>query len=186
MVICPERGADLHMMPLPLTVSCFSKIQIGFTFLVPAHPGSPGKGSLNGCVRACVCAREWIKRNRLLGIPVSFGDGRRHRVVDAGVVGVGVKHVRVVTTDDQTGSRGGVDAAQRTPRHHGGVTVLMVVHRTAAAAAVLAAKFLLPPPLGAPVGKPHLSQSDRSVVFARWRQRAPPSYTRCLHIGSSL
>jgi len=45
-VICPERGADLHMaqlMPLPLTVSCFSKIQIGFTFLVPAYPGSPGQ-----------------------------------------------------------------------------------------------------------------------------------------------
>jgi len=68
MVICLVRGADLHMaqlMPLPLTVSCFSKIQIGlplwypltrvvlnkgtlnskihigFTFLVPAHPGSP-------------------------------------------------------------------------------------------------------------------------------------------------
>ena len=38
-VICLERGADLHMaqlMPLPLTVSCFSKIHIGFTFLVPA------------------------------------------------------------------------------------------------------------------------------------------------------
>jgi len=48
-----ERGADLHMaqlMPLALTVSCFSKIQIGFTFLVPAHLGSPGKGPLNGCV----------------------------------------------------------------------------------------------------------------------------------------
>jgi len=46
MVICLERDADLHtaqLMPLPLTVSCFSKIQIGFTFLVPAHPGSPGK-----------------------------------------------------------------------------------------------------------------------------------------------
>jgi len=43
-------------MPLPLTVSCFSKIQIGFTFLVPAHLGSPGKGPLNGCV--CVCDRE--------------------------------------------------------------------------------------------------------------------------------
>ena len=46
MVICLNRGADLHMaqlMPLPLTVSCFSKIQIGFTFLVPAHPGSPGQ-----------------------------------------------------------------------------------------------------------------------------------------------
>jgi len=56
MVICLELGADLHMAqltPLPLTVSCFSKIQIGFTFLVPAHPGSPGEGPLNGCV--CVC-----------------------------------------------------------------------------------------------------------------------------------
>jgi len=44
MVICLERGADLHMtqlMPLPLTVSCFSKIQFGFTFLVPAHLGRP-------------------------------------------------------------------------------------------------------------------------------------------------
>jgi len=43
---CMERGADLHMaqlMPLPLTVSCSSKIQIGFTFLVPAYPLCPGK-----------------------------------------------------------------------------------------------------------------------------------------------
>ena len=58
MVICLERGADLHMaqlMPLSLTVSCFNKIQIGFTFLVPAHPGSHGKGPLNGCVCVCVC-----------------------------------------------------------------------------------------------------------------------------------
>ena len=49
LVICLERFADLHMtqlMPLPLTVSCFSKILIGFTFLVPAHLGSPGK---KGC-----------------------------------------------------------------------------------------------------------------------------------------
>ena len=29
--------------PAPLTVSCFSKIQSGFTFLVLAHPGCPGK-----------------------------------------------------------------------------------------------------------------------------------------------
>ena len=46
MVICLERGPDLHvaqLMPLPLTVSCFSKIQIGFTFLVLADPGSPGQ-----------------------------------------------------------------------------------------------------------------------------------------------
>ena len=53
MVICLERDADLHMaqlMPLPLIVSCFSKIQIGFTFLVLAHLGSPGKRPLNGCV----------------------------------------------------------------------------------------------------------------------------------------
>jgi len=61
-VICLEQGAELHiaqLIPLPLIVSCFSKIQIGFTFLVPAHPGSPRKGLLNGCVcvRACVCAR---------------------------------------------------------------------------------------------------------------------------------
>ena len=58
MVIFLELGADLHiaqLMPLPLTVSCFSKIQIGFTFLVPAHLGSPGKGPLNGCVCVCVC-----------------------------------------------------------------------------------------------------------------------------------
>ena len=54
-VICLEQGADLHMaqlMPLPLTVSCFSKIQIGFTFLVPAHLGSPGQRAVK-CV--CVC-----------------------------------------------------------------------------------------------------------------------------------
>ena len=46
MVTCLERGADLHMaqlMPLPLTFSCYCKIQIGFTFLVPAHPGRLGK-----------------------------------------------------------------------------------------------------------------------------------------------
>ena len=53
MVICLEQGADLYvaqLMPLPFTVSCFSKIQIGFTFLVSAHLATPGKGLLNGCV----------------------------------------------------------------------------------------------------------------------------------------
>ena len=57
MVICLERDADLHMaqlMPLPLTVSCFSKIQISFTFLVPAHPGSPGKRAVKCYVCVCV------------------------------------------------------------------------------------------------------------------------------------
>ena len=55
MVICLEQGADLHMaqlMPLPLIVSCFSKIQIGFAFLVPAHPRSLGQRAVK---RVCVC-----------------------------------------------------------------------------------------------------------------------------------
>ena len=55
MVICLEQGAELHttqQMPLPLTGSCFSKIHIGFTFPVPAHPGSPGKRAVK---RVCVC-----------------------------------------------------------------------------------------------------------------------------------
>ena len=58
MVICLERGADLYMaqlMPLPHTVSCFSKIQIGFTFVVPAHPGSPRQRAVFVCVCVCVC-----------------------------------------------------------------------------------------------------------------------------------
>jgi len=46
------RLAYAKLMPLPLTVSCFSKIQTGFTFLVPAHPGSPGKKAVK---RVCVC-----------------------------------------------------------------------------------------------------------------------------------
>jgi len=60
MVICLERGADLHMfqlMPLPLTVSCFSEIQIGFAFLVPAHMGSPGKRAVK---RVCVCVYVFL------------------------------------------------------------------------------------------------------------------------------
>ena len=51
MVICLERGAVLRMaqlMPLPLTISCFSKIQIGFTFLLP-------------CVCVCACVRSFVR-----------------------------------------------------------------------------------------------------------------------------
>jgi len=58
MVNCLERGADSHMaqrIPLPLTVSCVSKIQIGFIFLVPAHLGSPGQRAIK-CV--CVCQTQ--------------------------------------------------------------------------------------------------------------------------------
>jgi len=53
--VCLEQGADLHMaqlMPLPLTVSFFGKIQIGFTVLVLAHPGNPRKRAVE---RVCVC-----------------------------------------------------------------------------------------------------------------------------------
>ena len=65
MVIWLERRADLHMaqrMPLPLTVFCFSKIQIGFSFLVPAHLGSPRQRAVK---RVCVwilpllCSDQW-------------------------------------------------------------------------------------------------------------------------------
>ena len=66
MVICLERGADLNMvqlMPLPLTVSCFSKIQIGFTFLVPAHPGSPERTA----VKRGVCV-SWSTKARILAL----------------------------------------------------------------------------------------------------------------------
>ena len=61
MVVSLEQGTDLHMaqlMPLPLTVSCFSKIQIGFTCLVLAHLGSRvvmEKRTFNVCVCVCVC-----------------------------------------------------------------------------------------------------------------------------------
>jgi len=69
MVICLERNADLHMaqlMPLPLTVSCFSKIQIGFTFLVPAHPGSPRKRAIKWvCVCVCTAANTNLAENFL-------------------------------------------------------------------------------------------------------------------------
>jgi len=60
MAICLERGADLHiaqLMPLPLAISCFGKIQIGFTFLVV-----PNKGPLHGCVCVCVCSTDVFAR----------------------------------------------------------------------------------------------------------------------------
>ena len=81
-VICLERGADLHLaqlMPLPLTVSCFSKIQIGFAFLVPAHLGSPGKMAVK---QVCVCAHV----DAVHSLAVMLVDTRRH--INTGVMSV--------------------------------------------------------------------------------------------------
>ena len=72
-VICLERGADLHIaqpMPLPLTVFCSSKIQIGFTFLVPAHLGSPGQRAIKQvCVvqirNPATSSKPWLKNSAL-------------------------------------------------------------------------------------------------------------------------
>jgi len=58
MVICLLRDADLHMaqlMSMPLTVSCFDKIQTGLTFLVRLTQVVPEKGPLTMCVCVCVC-----------------------------------------------------------------------------------------------------------------------------------
>jgi len=76
-VICLELGADLHMaqlMPLPLTVSCFSKIRTGYTFLVPAHPGSPGQRAVK---RVFVLFIFQICHRRLLYSQTRLG--RQHR-----------------------------------------------------------------------------------------------------------
>jgi len=66
-----------HRMPLPLTVSFVSKIQIGFTFLVPAQPGSPGKRTVK---RVYMCYR-WTS-SRVPAV-VSLSHAPRHRPDDA-------------------------------------------------------------------------------------------------------
>jgi len=70
MVICLELGAGLHtaqLMPLALTVCCFAIIQIGFTFLELAYPGSPGKRAVK---RVCVCVLSlyFTDRGAVLGV----------------------------------------------------------------------------------------------------------------------
>ena len=57
-------------MPLPLTVSCFSKIQIGFTFLVPAHLGSLEKKAVK---RVCVLTiKKTVNKTEWWGAGVVF------------------------------------------------------------------------------------------------------------------
>jgi len=99
MVICLERGVNLHMaqlMPLPLTISCSSKIQIGFTILVPAHLGSLGPRAVK---RVCVLYASHVLPQIKLGhesllqraheMPFSVTAG--HNPVTAGAQSVGHK-----------------------------------------------------------------------------------------------
>ena len=47
----------VQLTSLPLAVSCFSKIQIGFTFLVGLTRVIPEKGPLNRCMYVCIYYR---------------------------------------------------------------------------------------------------------------------------------
>ena len=79
MAVCLEKGADLHtaqLMPLPLKVSSFSKIQIGFTFLVPAHPGSPGQRAVKRVCVICIYAES--VRRRMLSVRQTLSEKRQH------------------------------------------------------------------------------------------------------------
>jgi len=79
-VICLERGAGLHMaqlMPLPLTVSCSSKIQIGFTFLVLADLGTPRKRAVK---RVCVCVCVTCRLSK-----TGIRSGTLHSVIEYGL-----------------------------------------------------------------------------------------------------
>ena len=103
-VICLELGADLHMaqlMPLPLTVSCFSKIQIGFAFLVPAHPGSLGKRAVK---RVCVCVELQI---------AAVDDDASSSGDDHGRLGAGRRRVAVGDARSRCGGRVAGSAALR-------------------------------------------------------------------------
>ena len=84
MAVCLERSADLHviqLMPLPLTVSCFSKIQIRFTLLVPAHPGSPGQRPLNRC--ACACGWMLNEPRHLCALSTTVISTRAQHTLDS-------------------------------------------------------------------------------------------------------
>jgi len=77
----------MHMVqrvPLPLTVSCFRKIQIGFTFLVPAHPGSPGQRAVKRmCVCVCVYLLTYLLTDRRRQFTLCIRHRQSVRVADA-------------------------------------------------------------------------------------------------------
>ena len=110
MVICLEQGADLHMaqlMPLPLIVSCFSKIQISFTFLVPAHPGGPGKRAVK---RVCVCVCVCVHCRKLAVLPQTSlqnlrGEGKTSRVRSGSNMSGAITGEGEGTVEEHTGHR---------------------------------------------------------------------------------
>jgi len=73
-----------QLMPLPLTVSCSSKIQIGFTFLVPAYPGCPGKEAVKGLLHTSCLLQITLKKH------LSF---LLHRSIDPGDADVVIESV---------------------------------------------------------------------------------------------
>jgi len=100
-VICLVRGADLHtaqLMPLPLTVSCFSKLQMGFTFLVLAHPGSPGQRAVKRvCVCVCVCVYCTTKYGDSVDNTVDENSGLRRLLFNLVAVSKGLRAVKLCT-----------------------------------------------------------------------------------------
>jgi len=74
--ICLEQGADLHtaqLMPLPLTVVCFSEIQIGLPFWYRLTWVVPEKGPLDGCMCVCVYAYVYFRKFVLLFLAIVSG-----------------------------------------------------------------------------------------------------------------
>ena len=101
-----EQGADLHMaqlMSLPFTVSCFSKIQIGFTFLVPAHPGGPGKGAVKRAPCVCVCTGRLIKVLKMTRL--NFFSGWLHSPWWSVVMMSAIRHQGLQSLATLSGSR---------------------------------------------------------------------------------
>jgi len=119
---CLERGADLHMaqlLPLSLTVSCFSKTQIGFTFLVPAHPGSPGQRAIKQmCVYTAVDNERLDAVIRCLGLRVycHFMFAWRRRVAVSVCLSVCRKDNKKFVSSSKKTTSSHADAKQKTTR----------------------------------------------------------------------
>ena len=96
MVICLERGVDLHMaqlMPLPLTVSCFSKIQIGFYRAMLCIRGT-SHGPVSVCLSVCVCV--CLSQAGVLLKRLNVGSHKQHHTIVQGVYLSDAKDLRKI------------------------------------------------------------------------------------------